>query len=206
MDIATLHVEEHEIAKADDFEFGFLSVIKNTALLDRMLVSAETDYVVGGMVNAVPGTMEVTVEALWANGKTLENPVFRDEVSLPVTITRPLEFPRMDIIQVRSVLEQYDYQRRAFHNPELEHGQFFMMNTKTRLALEIAVKQGVEGDEHAPAADAGYVKLAEVLTDPEMTGLMPEHIRNITAIHQGEPRACSHYQKVTLFLGGPGGL
>ena len=38
MDIATARVEPHEIAKNEDFEFGFQSLIKNTAILDRMLM------------------------------------------------------------------------------------------------------------------------------------------------------------------------
>jgi hypothetical protein len=46
MDISTTRIEEHEIAKTEDFEFAFQSIIRNTALLDRMLVSANSDYLV----------------------------------------------------------------------------------------------------------------------------------------------------------------
>jgi hypothetical protein len=156
-DIVTARVKPHEIAKSEDFEFGFQSVIRNTAILDRMLMSAAYDYAAGGFVRSVYGTMTFTVDALWANGRAVEFPACRDAVSEPVAVSAPEIWPRYDIVQARGALESFDSQRRAFYDPELQAAQFQNTDTKNRLVVEIQVKQGNEGVDRAPEADAGYL-------------------------------------------------
>jgi hypothetical protein len=68
-------------------------------------------------------------------------------------------------VTVRAVMEEYDTQRRAFFNPETESGQYFPMPTKKRLRVECDIKQGIEEQDAAPAADAGWLKLAELVVD-----------------------------------------
>jgi hypothetical protein len=186
MTIATARVEPHEIAKKEDFEFGFQSLIRNAAILDRMFTSASVDYVAGGIARAVEGTMAVVVAPLWANGAGIDIPAYRDTESEPVALTSPSVFPRRDIIQVRGRFESYDMQRRAFWNSELQAAQYHNTYTKQRLELDIAVKQGVEGNEHAPETDAGYVKIAELYLEPDTVEVLPEHIKNVTARHPGD--------------------
>jgi len=184
-DIATARVEPHEIAKAEDFEFGFQSLIRNSAILNRMLTSSGIDFVIGGEVRAVPGTMGFTVDALWANGKALGWPAYSGGVSQPVTVAAPASFPRRDIVQVRGVLEGFDNQQRAFFEPELQSVQHRNIDTKNRLAVEIVVKGGTEGASHAPEADTGYVKIAEIFLEPETFSLTQGNIMNVTAVYGG---------------------
>jgi len=200
MDIATARVEPHEIAKGEDFMFGFESLIKNTAILDRMLMSANIDYIAGGTVNAVPGTMTFTVDALWANGKLVELPAYNNEVSSPVAVNAPLLFPRYDTVQVCGMLEAYDPQNRAFYDPELQVAQYHTINTKNRLIVKIEVKQGNEGVTHAPNADMGYIKIAEIYVDPETVSLTEDNIKNITAACQGEENTAWTSEKERTFL------
>jgi hypothetical protein len=103
---------------------------------------------------------------------------------MPINI--PTESYRIDTVQVRSVLEEFDEQRRAFFNPDLTVGQYYVVPTKQRLKIECQVKQGTEGQEIAPDADSGWIKLAEIYLEPEMCILPVENINNITAIYQGE--------------------
>jgi hypothetical protein len=198
--IATTRVEPHEIAKNEDFEFGFQSIIRNTAILDRMLTSASIDYVAGGFVRAINGSMTFAVESLWANGRSVDLPAYNDAASNPVAVVAPEIYPRYDTIQVRGILESFDTQRRAFYEPELQAAQFQNIDTKNRLIIEIEVKQGNEGVDHAPEADTGYVKLAEIFLDPEITSITQDNIRNVTATFQGEENSGWTTEKTRTFL------
>ena len=186
MDISTARVEPHQIAKSEDFEFGFQSLIRNAAVLDRKITAADTDYIVGGEVRAVPGTMTFTVDDFWANGRDAVLPAYRRAVSQPVTVSAPQNFPRRDIVQVRGILESFDNRRRAFFDPELEAVKYLSVDTKNRLSAEIAIKSGTEGASHAPEADTGYIKIAEIHIDPETFSLAQDNVLGVTAVYEGE--------------------
>jgi hypothetical protein len=202
MDITTARVEAHERARSDDFEFAFQSIIRNTAILDKMLTSLNYDYVAGGVVRPVPGTFKITIDALWANGRAIDLPAFDFDTSDPIEITAPTNYPRYSVIQVRGVLQSYDKQRRAFYTPELDVAQFFDIDTKHRLITEISVKHGNEGVNSAPEADTGFVKLAEIYLDPDDTELTPENIVNVSAAYQGsENTQWTNQIKRTFYIG-----
>jgi len=202
MDITTARVEPHERAKSEDFDFGFQSIIKNTALLDRMLTTANIDYLFGGTVKVVHGTLNITVEPLWANGKTLEWPAFQDVISSPMPVTVPISYPRYSIVQIRGLMEDYDKQRRSFFDPELETVLFYDVNTKSRLVTEISIKNGNEGVDFAPNADTGYIKIAEIYLEPETTELTSDNIRNVNAAFQGSENTQWTAEKTRTFLVG----
>ena len=184
-EITTALVHDHEIAKADDFLHGFTSLIRNTAILDRMLVSAEIDYIIGGKVAPDAG-LSVRVGKLYGNGYAHDLPVFNDEISQSVPLIIPREDIRIDTVQVRTVYQEFDEQRRAFFDPDLTIGQYFVVATKLRLKTEYQIKRGIEGQGVAPEADIGWIKLAEISLEPETTAITAENIKNITAIYQGE--------------------
>ena len=185
MDITTARVEPHERATNEDFEYGFQSIIRNTSVLDRFLTSLNVDYAAGGIVRIVHGSMSITVDAIWANGRQLDLPAFRSVASDSISISVPLLFPRFSIVQVRGVLQSFDNQRRSFFDPELESVQFYNIDTKNRLALDIMIKHGNEGVMTAPETDTGYVKIAEIYIEPETNVLAQDNIRNVTALYQG---------------------
>jgi hypothetical protein len=198
-DITTALVHEHEMAKNTDFQYGFESIIRNTAILDRMLVSAQTDYVIGGVVTPVSGDLAVRVGRMWGNGLSLDLAVYNADVSAPVSLSLPVSEDRVDTLQIRAILEEYDEQRRAFFNPQTENGQYFNAPTKRRLKIECVVLNGVEGDEAAPDAEQGWLKLAEILVSPGMTEIPGENIRGVTAIYQGEENAAWTNQRTRTF-------
>jgi hypothetical protein len=185
-EITTALVHENEIAKADDFLHGFTSLIKNTAVLDRMLVSANIDYIIGGEVFPDSASLGIRVQKLWGNGNGHELPVFLGEVSDIIPLILPMADNRIDTLQVKCEFEEYDKQRRSFYNPDLTVGQYFAVYTKMRLKTIFEVKQGAEGQDIAPDADTGWVKLAEICLEPGLVTLPEENIKTITAIYQGE--------------------
>ena len=201
-EISTALIHENEIAKADDFLHGFISLIKNTSFLDRMLVSANADYVIGGEVFPVSSSFGIRVRKLYGNGNGLELPVFLWAVSDVIPLILPIADNRIDTLQVKSELEEYDEQRRSFFNDELSAGQYFVVPTKFRLKTVFQLKQGIEGQEVAPDADAGWVKLAEICLEPGMVTLPEKNIRNITAIFQNEEnKAWTNQKNRTFSLG-----
>jgi hypothetical protein len=199
-DITTALVHEHEMAKNTDFQHGFESIIRNAAVLDRMLVSATSDYVIGGVVTTDPSAVGIHLSKMWGNGLALDLPAYNREISPLIPITPPNGNNRIDTLQVRGIFEAYDTQRRAFYNPESETGQFYTVNTKERMIVEYQVKQGVVGQNGAPQADTGWLKLAEILVRPGITVIAAADIHNITAIRQGEENTAWTTQKARTFL------
>jgi hypothetical protein len=183
----TALVHEHEIAKNHDFQFAFESILRNTTILDKMLVSANRSWVIGGEVIAeTTGSMNVYVRPVWANGRSLVLPAFSDMASSLIFIQPPTHASRIDIIEVRGVLEAFDLQRRAFFEPELENGRYHNVETKVRLVNEIKVVHGEEGNPTAPPVDDGYVKLAEIIVLYGENVIENSQIKNITALVNNE--------------------
>jgi hypothetical protein len=199
----TALVHEHEIAKNVDFQFAFDSIIRNTTMLDKMLVSANRNYVIGGEVIAeVNGSMNVYVRPIWANGRSIEHPVYSESASALIFIQPPVSADRIDILEVRGILKEYDPQRRAFFDPELQNGRYYTVPTKVELTVEYTVVAGEEGAAVAPPVDDGYVKLAEILLPVGENVILDSRIRNITALVNGENNeAWTTDKKTSFYLG-----
>ncbi|MDR2501349.1 MAG: hypothetical protein LBD37_09795, partial [Treponema sp.] len=200
MDITAPAVYEHEIAKHDDFQYGFEGLIRNIAVLDRMLVSAEKDYIIGGAVLPDAAGLGVRIGRMWGNGASLDYPVFHDSVSEPVPAVPAVSGSRIDTVQVQAVFEEYDEQRRAFFNPETESGQYYLTPTKKRLAVKCEIKRGVEGQGAAPETDAGWLKLAEIIVDPGVTAIDADNIKCVTAIYENEENTEWTREKTRTFI------
>jgi hypothetical protein len=198
--MTTALVHEHEMAKNTDFQHGFESIIRNAAVLDRMLVSANSDYVVGGVVTPDASAVGIHISKMWGNGLALDLPIYNGQVSPLIPIALPNGNNRIDTLQVRGIFETYDNQRRAFYVPDSEIGQFYNVNTKERLIVQYQVKQGVVGQNIAPTADTGWLKLAEILVRPGITVIAAADIHNVTSLRQGEENTAWTTQKARTFI------
>ncbi len=89
-DMTTALVHEHEIAKHTDFQYGFESLIRNAAILDRMLVSTDIDYLVGGDVIPAAGAVGIQIEKIWGNGLLLDLPLYNAELTPIIPIKPPV--------------------------------------------------------------------------------------------------------------------
>jgi hypothetical protein len=199
-EITTALVYEHEMAKNTDFRHGFESIIRNSAILDRMLVSTDFDYLVGGGVIPSTSVVGIHIEKMWGNGLLLDLPVYNKQITSLIPITSPTGGNRIDTVQARGYFEEYDNQRRAFYNPDTEMGQFFEVNTKLKLVMQCQVKQGEEGVNAAPEADAGWIKLAEIVVRPGILTIASADVHNVTSIRQGGENAAWTTQKARTFL------
>jgi hypothetical protein len=119
-----------------------------------------------------------------------------------IFIQPPVSDDRIDILEARGILKEYDIQRRAFFDPELMNGRYYTVPTKVELVVEYKVVAGEEGSGVAPALDEGYVKLAEIFLPHGESVILDSRIRNITALVNGENNnAWTADKKSSFYLG-----
>ena len=175
---------ENEIMKATDFTFGYDSSIANVATALRAVLSNSSgDYIVGGKVKPYgSGGLNVSIEPIYAYKNSTQMCVAETEVTEPISFERADDnLNRIDIVQVCAVEEQYDSQSRKFNDPAIGTKTTRTVPTKKRIKLEISVKKGSNGSASAPASDAGYVKIAEVVIPAGTTNITEDLIKNVTA-------------------------
>lgn len=175
---------ENEIMKATDFTFGYDSSIANVATALRAVLSNSSgDYIVGGKVKPYgSGGLNVSIEPIYAYKSSTQLCVAETEVTEPVSFERADDnLNRIDIVQVCAVEEEYDSQSRKFNDPATGTKTNRTVATKKRIKLEVSVKKGSNGSASAPAADSGYVKIAEVIIPAGTTNITEDLIKNVTA-------------------------
>jgi hypothetical protein len=143
--------------------------------------------------------MNVYVRPIWANGRSIELPVYSENASGLIFIQPPVSEDRIDILEARGILKEYDEQRRAFFDPELQNGRYYTVPTKVELVVDYKVVPGDEGSGEAPPVDDGYVKLAEILLPYGETVILDSRIRNITALVNGETNSAWTADKRSSF-------
>lgn len=176
------YVQDNEVVKAEDINFGFDSQIDNVSKALQLILECKQDFVVGG--NVVPytgGGMNVTINPVFGVSFTTGECFGDTEVTGPVGIPVAEETSRIDIIQLKGDYEEYDEQQRAFNDLETDVKTYKNVYTKKRRKLVVNVKKGVAGSVTAPEVDEGYVKLAEIVVNPGDVDITAENIKNITA-------------------------
>ena len=175
---------ENEIMKASDFTFGYDSSISNVAIaLKAVLSNTPGDYIIGGKVKPYgSGGLNVSIEPIYAYKDSTQICAVETEVTEPVPFGKADDdLNRIDIVQVRGIQEEYDTQFRKFNDPSTGTKTTRTVATKRRVKLEVSVKKGIDGSASAPAADEGYVKIAEVIIPARTTNITESLIKNITA-------------------------
>lgn len=172
-------VQGNEIVKADDFNFSFSSIINNLSKFSKMIFEADKNFVIGGAVSVYNG-LNLKIAPLFGVCHATGMPFgIADEltnISIPISAG---ENDRIDIIEVKGEMEEYELQQRAFNDLDNDTITYQKVNTKTGLTLDIVVKKGTAGQ--APTVDDGYVKLCEVHYMANSEELYDEDIYNITA-------------------------
>ena len=185
--LKTAIAAENEIMKAADVTFGYDSVIDNIAVAMKSILSgSENDYVIGGKVTPYSsGGMNVSIAPIYAfknsTGKCVAETVKTEPVSFEEADSA---LDRIDIIEVLATETTYDTQTRAINDPTTGTKSYVSMATKKKITATVTVKKGSNGSGAAPAVDAGYVKLAEVIIPAGINNITKEYIKNIDS-HKG---------------------
>ena len=182
--LKTAIAAENEILKAVDFTFGYDAAMNNVAVgIQAALSGSDRNFVIGGKVTPYPnGGLNVSIAPIFAFDAATETSVAETAATEPVGFAEAdSALDRIDIIEVRPAEEGYDVQSRAFNDPATGAKSYAQVNTKKRIALDVRVKQGAKGSPVAPAADSGYVKVAEVVIPAGTNNITAELIKNIDA-------------------------
>lgn len=193
---------ENEILKATDVTFGYDSAIDNVAVgMLAVLSGTKNNFVIGGKVTPYAnGGLNVSVAPIFSLNAGTESVVAETEVTEPVSFEEAdSSLDRIDIVEVRAKETTYDVQTRAMNDPTTGTKSYQEMATKKKITLEVVIKKGSNGSASAPAADNGFVKIAEVIIPAGTTNITAELIKNITARKGGVENADWTADKTATF-------
>lgn len=176
----TARVLGNEIVKADDFNFGFESLVYNISKFAQMIFECERDFVIGGKVTVDSGT-NVKVAPIFGVCASTGEPFGMTEQSDVISITQNDYHSRVDIIEAKGEWVTYDEQQRAFNDLDNDIVTYQNIDVKQRLKVTYRVKNGVNDSVVAPLTDEGWVKIAEIKYAQGTVELSESDILNITA-------------------------
>lgn len=176
----TSRVLGNEIVKADDFNFGFESLVHNISKFAQMIFECERDFVIGGKVTVDSGT-NVKIAPIFGVCASTGDPFGMTEQSDVISITQDDYHGRIDIIEAKGEWVDYDEQQRAFNDLDNDIVTYQNINVKQRLRVTYRLKNGVNDSVTAPATDKGWVKIAEIKYKRGTAELSQSDILNITA-------------------------
>lgn len=176
----TSRVLGNEIVKADDFNFGFESLIHNISKFAQMIFECKKDFVIGGKVTVDSGT-NVKIAPIFGVCASTGEPFGMTEQSDVISITQDDYHSRVDIIEAKGEWVTYDEQQRAFNDLDNDIVTYQNIDVKQRLKVTYRVKNGVNDSVVAPVTDEGWVKIAEIKYTKGTVELSESDILNITA-------------------------
>jgi hypothetical protein len=177
--LTTGRVEGNEIVKSDDFTYSFQSLIGNISKFSRMIFESEKNFVIGGAVSVVSG-LNLSIAPVFGVCKSTGIPFgFAEELQGVTFAVTPGASDRIDILEVKGVMRDFEQQQRAFNDLDNNTITYQTIETKSGMTLDVVIKQGTAGQ--APDVDAGFVKLCEIHYTANATDLYDEDIYNITS-------------------------
>lgn len=173
-------VTGNEIVKAEDFNFGFESLVLNISKFAQMIFDCNQDFVIGGKVVVDSGT-NVRVQPVFGVCSSTKEPFGMTELSDIISITQDDYHSRVDIIEAKGEWVTYDEQQRAFNDLDYDIVTYQNIDVKQRLKVVYRVKNGINDSLTAPETDEGWVKIAEINYNKGAVELEQNDIHNITS-------------------------
>ena len=178
----TTKIQPNEVVKADDFEFGFEAQIDNISRAFQGVFEPNQNFVIGGRITPYyQGGMNVSIAPIFGVCASTEKSFIDTNKIEPISISQAGNDLRIDIIQVRATVEDYDEQQRSFSDFETGVNELRYVFTRQRYKVETNVKIGIPGAVTAPTVDEGWVKLAEIVIPVGTTEITESNIKNITS-------------------------
>ncbi len=193
--ITTINISPYEIAKADDINYGFQSIIENMALITNLAVQSERDFIIGGGIEPGQG-LNVIVKPFIAFCKDT-GMLYCKSVNTKVEFYKssPIN-DRIDVITVSGEgWDVFQKERRAKwyvtqnaptgneYNDSLVFGEF---DKRQSPKIEIEAIQGLDNSELAKNTEPGQIKIAEVLIKAGREILDNSDIHFVSTMLDGE--------------------
>lgn len=179
-------VQQNEVVKASDIDFGFESQINNVSVALQGIIDATRNFIVA-KPDVVEGyddgsTMNIKINPIFGICHSTGIPFVNTEVTEPIAIGSGWTVDRIDTIEVKGTLTDEVEEQRAFI--DFDTKQKTLQNVKTQKwhELTINVKHNEnDGQIHAtaPATSSGYVKIAEIFVPANATAIDDCTIYNI---------------------------
>lgn len=211
--ITTVKTNPYEIAKAADIDYGFQSIVENTALIINLFTQAEHDFIIGGAV--IPGTgLSVVVKPFIAFCKaTGKLYCSAEELIVELTIASAVH-DRIDVLSITGDgWESYQEEKRAkWHvteNPPPSSGQtndsmvFGTFDKRQSQKIETPVLQGTDNADSAPLTAVDHIKIAEITIKAGREKLDAADIRFVSAVEDGAQNKNWTQEKAKTFFIAP---
>jgi len=193
--ITTININPYEIAKADDINYGFQSIIENMALITNLAVQSERDFIIGGGIEPGHG-LNVIVKPFIAFCKDT-GMLYCKSVNTKVEFYKSSPINnRIDVITVSGEgWDVFQKERRAKwyvtqnaptgneDNDSLVFGEF---DKRQSPKIEIEAIQGLDNSELAKNTEPGQIKIAEVRIKAGREILDNSDIHFVSAMLDGE--------------------
>lgn len=178
--------DDAEIVKAVDLsDMDTLAFRNLLSLITKLLGQAQNAVIISGLevIACDPPERKVKVSSGLAYDPVTDS-FLHNTATIELVLAVPDNaFPRIDLVEVRGTVIDYEIQQRAFKNPVTGSISYQTIPTKEKFLLEARVKTGIaSANPIAPIVDSGWVKLAEVLCNPgQSTVIYTSNIRNCIA-------------------------
>jgi hypothetical protein len=193
---------DSEISKVQDFDHTADSPVEIlNAVLQGSFDDVVNSFVVSGMSVrqlAIP-SMNVEIAPGLAFDRNSDKLIhLATAISVPVEAAHA-SLDRVDTLEVRYLETDFDSEVRAFKNPVNGTVSYAPVNTKTKVSMEGRCLAGAPGAGIAPAAEPGWVKLAEVFVAATAVAIFNADIRNLTAAIDATDNAAWTAEKQRTF-------
>ena len=188
--LSTTYYYDNEIAKALDFNYTGDSAFDNLSLVFFNLFGpGAKNIIVQGMgvqARLVP-SMNVDVALGLGYDTSLQEFMYNGALTGPVPFEAAhLTLDRIDIVEMRQSIVDYDVQQRAFKDPTTGNISYQNVATKQKYVTEFQTKTGTPDTYPvAPSVDSGWIKIAEVYIHANESSILDADIRNCTAQTSG---------------------
>lgn len=176
---------DSEISKTEDFQHTSHSAIEILqSLFDGAFDDVAGSFVVSGMTPSqmpVPG-MNVQISSGLAYHRGMDKLLhLSTAISVPVDTAHAVQ-DRIDTLEIQYLETDFDERTRAFKDPSSGVVQYVPVNTKTKIGIQARCLAGSPGAGSAPAAESGWMKIAEVFVGAGALAIFNADIRGLTAL------------------------
>jgi hypothetical protein len=202
-ELTTAKFHDTGISKADDFNHAALAALNTLhSITDGAFADVVNSFVISGLgvaQTSPPGmSLEVAMGLAYSRAGNKLLHLF-SPMLISVAAADPSQ-DRVDLIEARFSNEDVGPDIRAFKDPLTGVVAYAQVFTKVRSSIEFRVVSGTPGAGVAPNADAGWMKLAEVLVAAGATEIITSAVRGITAVKDGTDNAAWTVEKASSFM------
>lgn len=174
--ILTGDKNDNATALVENIDFAF-TIVGLSQIISGFVVEQLT--VPDMLVKVSPGLA-------YQNTTTIKNLLYmEDEVTnLTISAADPTQ-TRIDIVEIRRDIVDYESESRQFKDPDTGAISTDTIDTKQEYTVEVRILDGTPGSS-APSVESGWLKIAEIVVGPAVTTILNANIKNVDGEKAGD--------------------